>query len=563
MPTASASRSSGPRSSGTWCPPTPIPPPTRSSWRCGPRSRSSRWPPSTRASRRWSGAGSPSSSRTATGPRATTVGPTRTTTPAASGAPGSWTSPGGCRRGDRGAEPRSPTASRSPGTASSSPGTARMPRSPAEKARPDPGHGTPPRAPPPPPARGSAGPGSGGGSPGPCARVSGPFRGVPTAYAAPADAEDLSLSSLHAAEGLGIPLVPRGAGTGMPGGNLGPESWSPSAEGFRGMDAPRPDGTVRAGAGVVAGRLEAGDGTLRGSPSPLFPPPARPDGPRWAGWRRATAAGARSFGHGAMAVSWALEGVDADGSPVRTGPGGDPGTLPASPLDPELGLPRSGCPGGWPRRAAEEQLRVRDRPLAADREPGAAPGGERGDPPRRVRGRPSAGSLPPARGVLLVAVFGMPPRPGDLALAAEELGASACEFLGRRLLEMAASTGSRGRAPGPGRLRPLPPRVRGVTARGGRHWPGASHGDGGGVPGLATAEAEVSRRLWGLRHRASPTHRRQGRSGRISTQFIEDSVVPPRRLGRLPGRAGPHPPREPAGEWTPWSSATPATGTFT
>ena len=49
----------------------------------------------------------------------------------------------------------------------------------------------------------------------------GPFRIVPAAVAMPVDRTDLCVLIRHAAD-TGIPLTPRGAGSGMPGGNVGP-----------------------------------------------------------------------------------------------------------------------------------------------------------------------------------------------------------------------------------------------------------------------------------------------------------------------------------------------------
>lgn len=48
----------------------------------------------------------------------------------------------------------------------------------------------------------------------------GPFRIVPAAVAIPADRDDLAALTRHA-RSEGIPLIPRGAGSGMPGGNVG------------------------------------------------------------------------------------------------------------------------------------------------------------------------------------------------------------------------------------------------------------------------------------------------------------------------------------------------------
>jgi FAD/FMN-containing dehydrogenase len=51
------------------------------------------------------------------------------------------------------------------------------------------------------------------------------------------------------------------------------------------------------------------------------------------------------------------------------------------------------------------------------------------------------------------------------------------------------------------------------------------------VPGGRATNPEEARELWRLRKAASPIIAREAGQGRISTQFIEDSVVPVSRLG--------------------------------
>src|SRR6185503_5391888 len=51
--------------------------------------------------------------------------------------------------------------------------------------------------------------------------AAGPFRVAPTAVAVPADAEDVQTLVQWAAR-EGTPMIPRGAATGMPAGNVGP-----------------------------------------------------------------------------------------------------------------------------------------------------------------------------------------------------------------------------------------------------------------------------------------------------------------------------------------------------
>ncbi|HEV2130763.1 MAG TPA: FAD-binding oxidoreductase, partial [Longimicrobiaceae bacterium] len=66
------------------------------------------------------------------------------------------------------------------------------------------------------------------------AEAAGIFRALPEAVAVPEDAGDVELLVRWAAE-TGTMLVPRGAGTGMPGGNLGSGVVVDLVSGFRGI----------------------------------------------------------------------------------------------------------------------------------------------------------------------------------------------------------------------------------------------------------------------------------------------------------------------------------------
>jgi FAD/FMN-containing dehydrogenase len=55
-------------------------------------------------------------------------------------------------------------------------------------------------------------------------------------------------------------------------------------------------------------------------------------------------------------------------------------------------------------------------------------------------------------------------------------------------------------------------------------------GAGIGGRGIGASHPTIVDRLWKLRHAASPMIAHEAGLGRISTQFIEDSVVPPRNL---------------------------------
>lgn len=369
-------------------------------------------------------------------------------------------------------------------------------------------------------------------------RVSGPFRlpeHASLSWAEPDDADDL-VRLVEWSRREGVPLVPRGGGTGMPGGNLAPGVVVSLREGFGELGPARVrddgGGTIRAGAGTLARQVEEA-AVAKGLTLPCLPSSAP-----WAtvgGMVANNAAGARSFGHGAI-HRWvdAVEGVDAEGVPFRCArsPSGTPHGMagPARGWSPEL-LP--GDPGAppWP------EVRKNSSGYGLDR---VADGGGLVELLAGSEGTLALltgltlrlAPLPPARGVHLlpVATTGNVAR---VAVEAEGLGAVACEFLGRRFIEVAGIEDD--------------PRV-GDIARGARallllEFEGTpaeveeglraarSLGSGLDGPGLGSRDPGMARQLWALRHGASPMIAREAKRGRISTQFIEDCVVPPHLLG--------------------------------
>jgi FAD/FMN-containing dehydrogenase len=238
------------------------------------------------------------------------------------------------------------------------------------------------------------------------------------------------------------------------------------------------------------------------------------------------AAGARSFLHGSVR-EWidAVEVVLPDGSLHRVGP--DRAPPPAfSDLVDDLAEVLPSIRDGWPR------VRKNSSGYALDR---FVPGG---DPVQLLVG--SEGTLglltrlrlrlvPEAdhRGVTLLAL----PRLDDLPAAVgavREAGAVACEYLGRRILEMAGLPDD----PEFGSLARGADALLLVEAEGSS---GQVESTLEAVSGLARdlgtesreARAPAAReRLWDLRHRASPTIEAAADRGLRSMQFIEDCVVP-------------------------------------
>jgi FAD/FMN-containing dehydrogenase len=359
-------------------------------------------------------------------------------------------------------------------------------------------------------------------------RISGPFEGAPAAWAAPTGLDDLLRLVAHAVR-EGLPLVPRGAGTGMPGGNLGPGIVVSLAEGFNDLgpievDAdPRTGPRIEVGAGVVLDRVQraAAREGLR------FPP--LPSSARWAtagGLVSANGAGARSFGRGA-AVDWleAVEAVTALGQPLRLGPD--------EPFPPEIAdhLPDADRVR-WPAVRKNSSGYALDR-WQASANPARLLAGSEGTLALLTRVTLRLEREPPCRGVRLIPVADGAGA-AELAMAARELEAVACEFLGHRLLDMAGLRSDP-------ELGPLARHAHALfllefEGESSAQVEAALHAAGQvgrrlGGPGIAATDAARRAALWELRHRASPLISDQAGTGRISTQFIEDSVVPPARLG--------------------------------
>ena len=368
---------------------------------------------------------------------------------------------------------------------------------------------------------------------GQAARISGPFRSDPGVYAIPDGPEDLvRLVSFARSEGL--PLIPRGAGTGMPGGNLGRGVVFSLREGFADQ-APVDDSsrTVRVGAGVTGDQVEA----LARSRNLTFPP--LPSSARWCtvgGMVANNAAGARSFGHGAV-HRWveSAEGVDASGERFVVG-ANTPGTGPladTAALDRALDLEDPRFPP-WPRVRKNSSGYALDRYRSSGTPLDLLTGSE-GTlgilTAVQLRLHPRAAE----RGLLVLGV-GDASEASELAVGAASTGAVACEFLGHRFLELAGLAEDLA----------LEPLVRDAWALFLLEFEGdleqvrigldegmalADACGGSRSRALSTTDPRRIDDLWSLRRRASPLIAREAERGRISTQFIEDCVVPPHHLG--------------------------------
>ena len=353
----------------------------------------------------------------------------------------------------------------------------------------------------------------------------GPIRLEPLAVACPSAVSDVQ-ALVRFAEAEGHHLIPRGSATGMPGGNVGRGIVVDlRGEAFQTLEAVDAEHhTIRAGAGVVLARVVE---AARSVGLDFPPAPSSVDRCSAGGVAANNAAGARSFLHGS-ARRWiqSVDSVLSDGGLWTGGEASRPSVFERV---------RTTCAGhSWP--AEWPQVRKNSSGYAL--------------PDFVTSGRPSdllVGSegtlgiltavefklrpLPPVRHVIVVA---LPTRDtlvqiGELA---RKLGASACEFLGRSLLEM----GNIEADPLVGDLVAAAWGLAILEFEGTSEEVDASmraftrEARGLGVGARAGTDEAESKELWNVRHRASPTIAAQAGKDRTSMQFIEDCVVPPANL---------------------------------
>lgn len=361
--------------------------------------------------------------------------------------------------------------------------------------------------------------------------VSGPFRFAPSTYLVPEDVGEL-MALLRQAWESGSAITPRGGGTAMPGSNLGPGIVLELGEPFSSITWIDPEaGRIRAGAGAVADDLAsvaAGVGRFL---------PFLPSSSRWCrvgGMVSTNSAGARTFRYGSAASCIdVVEGIFAWGEPFRVGselPLPEPFARLLETLRSTLSddLPR------WPDLRKNSSGYGLDRFLTD------------GDPAQLLAG--SEGTL----AVLTHVEFTLPRTPlrrglailpahsyeevQEIALTAARLGTETCEILGKRFIDIAGLRND----PDVGSLTMNSCGLLLLEVAGETEDEVAEAllriGDAGeriAGRGIGTGDPGTCERLWKLRHAASPVIAREAGAGRISTQFIEDPVVPPRRLAEL------------------------------
>ncbi|MFP3949324.1 MAG: FAD-binding oxidoreductase, partial [Longimicrobiales bacterium] len=176
-------------------------------------------------------------------------------------------------------------------------------------------------------------------------RASGPYRVRPRAVAAPRSVDDIQ-RLVRWASRRSLSLIPRGAATGMPGGNVGEGVVVDLTAGFRTMEPVDPDAQrVRVGPGTIAAEVNRA-----ARKHGLFLPPLPSSARRCTigGMVANNAAGVRTFKYGATR-DWisSLEVILADGRRVELG--ADPAPALFSELQSRL-LPRWNLLSDeWPR----------------------------------------------------------------------------------------------------------------------------------------------------------------------------------------------------------------------
>lgn len=363
---------------------------------------------------------------------------------------------------------------------------------------------------------------------------SGPIRLTPSAVARPDDPEDLAHLVSWAFE-RGVALVPRGAGTGMPGGNVG---WGVAVD----LSAWREIGavdverrTIRVGPGAVAAEVDAAART-HGLRLPALPSSA--DRCTVGGMVANNAAGARSFLHGSIRTRVdALDVVLADGSRLSlerdAGAGSSP---PAIERAREVAHGALGPdPGAWPDVRKNSSGYALDHFLPSGSPVDLLVGSE-GTLGLVTSVRLRLLPLPEHQGLTLLTL----PELGMLGAASAAAGgarASACEFFARRFLELSGVRDRTDLLPGLASAEALLL----VEVEGSRDEVETGLAAMGAFAATFGAQLMEARdpaeraRLWALRHAASPVVAAAAESGRVSMQFVEDSVVRPDHLGAYLG----------------------------
>ena len=355
--------------------------------------------------------------------------------------------------------------------------------------------------------------------------ASGIMQLLPAAVATPSDAADVATLVRWAAE-HDVALVPRAAGTGMPGGNIGPGVVVDLLAGLRRISPVYAEAKrVSVEPGATLGELNRAC-----APAGLHFPVDPSSGNRCTlgGMIANNSAGAHSVRYGATrAWTQGLDVVLADGTPVRV----ERGVTREHPrlreimaeVDAVLAPAREGILGGWPRvRKNSSGYALREYLETGDVVDLLV--GSEGTLAVFVGAELRLAPIPPAPGLALLEFTRL-----EAAAAAVEallpLGPATCELLDRTFLELVrdaqVDTGH-----------PLRPDLQAILLveieRERLHEVEDCARAFADRVVIASDPVQVER-LWGIRHAASPLIAART-DGRVSMQFIEDGVVPVHRL---------------------------------
>lgn len=343
------------------------------------------------------------------------------------------------------------------------------------------------------------------------------YRIIPDAVAIPAGIEDV-VALVRDAEHTGSPLIPRGAGSGMPGGNVGRGVIVDCSAGFRGLEVDPGKRIARAGAGVT---WAAVNDAARVHGLRLPPDPSSGAFATSGGMVATNAAGPRSVRYGSVR-RW-VEAIEVVGSgsevrSIRRGAGS--GRFSLTPED------RRSITDNFPKTRKNSSGYALDAFAASGDEVDLFIGAEgtlgivtavewRLDP------------IPPASAGVALSLASLDAL-GEAATYLVTLDPSAVELLDRTLLDFVAAAG--GAVPPGAECLLLVEFERDTTA--------AARGVvGDAVRGLKhvilQADTALDRagleRLWGIRRLASPALARLPETRR-SLQVVEDGCVPLERL---------------------------------
>ncbi len=366
----------------------------------------------------------------------------------------------------------------------------------------------------------------------PFREASGILRLLPDAVAVPEDAADVA-ALVRWAAATRTPLVPRGAGTGMPGGNVGGGVSVDLATRFRAVEAVDPAArTARVRPGVTLAELNAAC-----APHGLHFPVDPSSGARatLGGLVANNSAGSHSVKYGATR-GWVreVEVVLADGTQAVATRGRDPEEPALRDLARRVRrdlLPhRARIEARWPRvRKNSSGYALREFLASGDAVDLLV--GSEGTLALVTGATLRLAPLPAARGLALLELTSLE-RAGAAVREVLRHDPATCEMLDRTFLDLVRSGGEDAGYPLREGLEAvlLVEVERGSPAEVESALEGLRAAMGGLADGVVLAvDPEEQERLWHLRHAASPLIAARA-GGRVSMQFIEDGVVPVERL---------------------------------